>query len=282
MKKKWLLAASLFGALTLAACSNDDVAETSANDNSDAEVVKIAQNVLPNIPFSYLDESDKMVGYTVDYLQLLDDALEEYVFEYEQLDQEAMLIGVETGKYDLAANFYLKNPDREAKYLFAENSYGFTISGLATKSDRTDINSLDDMAGKSLTPMSPTGGTRIIIDDYNEKHTDNPILIENIEKISYAESLQMVADGKHDAFFVNLNTFDSVNAELNLDVKMAKLISKEPIWLLFNRDNTELAAAIDEVTAELLANGTLTELSEKWFEFDFFQDINDVNEAYQF
>ena len=288
--KRWAAAAmiSTLTAMAAAGCSGGGSSSTGAvsavqdKAGAKAKVVKVAQNIVPNVPFSYQNDKGEMEGYTVEYLKLVDEALEEYVFEYDQLEADAMLIGVETGKYDLAANFYYRNPEREKKYAFGEYAYGYTINGLATRADRTDINSLDDMRGKTLTPMNPSGGTRIIIDEYNKRNPDNPILIDDIDQISDADSLRLVAEGKYDAFFVNLNTFNNVNKELKLDLKIAALVSKEPVWVLFNKNNTELAARFDEVTRKLLDDGTLAELAVKWFGYDFFQPIDEVNEAFKF
>lgn len=245
-------------------------------------VVKVAQNAVPNPPFSYLNEQNVMEGYTVDYLKLLDERLEEYEFQYEQIAREAMLVGVESGKYDLAANFYYRNPDREAKYLFGEVEYGYSLNALIVKEDRDDIHGLDDMRGKTLTPMSPSTGLRTLVFDYNEKNADNPIIVEDIDAVTDAESVKWVADGKYDAYLTNKTVFDNVNAELKLPLKAAAYVTKEPIWVLFNKGQTELAARIDEVTQQLIDDGTLPALAEQWFGIDMFQSIEAVNEQYQF
>lgn len=245
-------------------------------------VLKVAQNAVPNPPFSYLNEQNVMEGYTVEYLKLLDERLEEYEFQYEQIAREAMLVGVESGKYDLAANFYYRNPDREAKYLFGDVEYGFSLNALIVKEDRDDIHSLDDLRGKTLTPMSPSTGLRTLVFDYNEKNADNPIIVEDIDAVTDAESVKWVADGKYDAYLTNKTVFDNVNAELKLPLKAAAYVTKEPIWVLFNKDKTELAARVDEVTQQLIEDGTLPALAEEWFGIDMFQSLEAVNEQYQF
>ena len=303
MKKLTLAALILVFVLAVAACgsnSNNNGSAPAANgggtpaptDNTppasggepavQVTVLKVAQNAVPNPPFSYSDDKNVMQGYTVEYLKLLDERLEEYEFEYEQIAREAMLVGVESGKYDFAANFYYRNPDREAKYLFGNQEYGYSLNSLIVKDDRDDIQSLDDMRGKTLTPMSPSTGLRTLVVDYNEKNTDNPILVEDIDAITDAESVTWVAEGKYDAYLTNKTVFENVNAELKLPLKIATYVTKEPIWVLFNKQNTELAARVDEVTKQLIEDGTLPALSEQWFGVNMFQPIEAVNEQYQF
>lgn len=284
MKKISLAIAGLVSVLALSACGTnaekDNGAAAAVNGGEAAPsvtVLKVAQNAVPNPPFSFSNDSNVMEGYTVEYLKLLDERLEEYEFQYEQIAREAMLVGVESGKYDFAANYYYRNPDREAKYLFGELEYGYSLNALIVKEDRDDIKSLDDMQGKTLTPMSPSTGLRTLVVDYNKEHADNPIIAEDIDAVTDAESIQWVAEGKYDAYLTNKTVFDNVNAELKLPLKIAAYVTKEPIWVLFNKEKTDLVARFDEVTQELIDDGTLPELAKKWFGIDMFQPIESVN-----
>ncbi|MNI08650.1 L-cystine-binding protein TcyK precursor [compost metagenome] len=291
MKKKFsLVALILASALALTACgssSNKDnggAPSTGGSQTAAAKVtvLKVARNAVPNPPFSYLNDKNVMDGYTVEYLKLLDERLEEFKFEYEEIAREAMLVGVETGKYDFAANFYYRNPEREAKYLFSAVEYGHSLNSLIVKKDRDDIQSLDDMKGKKLTPMSPSTGLRTLVVDYNKKNASNPIIVEDIDAVTDAEAVQWVANGKYDAFLTNKTVFDNVNAQLKLPLKVAAYVTKEPIWVLFNKEKKDLAARFDEVTKAMIEDGTLPALSEKWFSVNMFKSLKDVNEQYKF
>ncbi|GAA3403498.1 transporter substrate-binding domain-containing protein [Paenibacillus hodogayensis] len=290
MKKFSLAAVILASALAVTACgssSNKDnggAPSTGGGQPAAAKVtvLKVARNAVPNPPFSYLNDKNVMDGYTVEYLKLLDERLEEYKFEYEEIAREAMLVGVESGKYDFAANFYYRNPEREAKYLFSAVEYGYSLNSLIVKKDRDDIRSLDDMKGKKLTPMSPSTGLRTLVVDYNKKNASNPILVEDIDAVTDAEAVQWVASGKYDAFLTNTTVFENVNAQLKLPLKIAAYVTKEPIWVLFNKDKKDLAARFDEATKALIDDGTLPALSEKWFGVNMFKSLKDVNEQYKF
>lgn len=59
-----------------------------------------------------------------------------------------------------------------------------------------------------------------------------------------------MAAGKADVVFVNKITFDNANAKLQLPLKVGGIISKEPVWLVFNKNQTELAQKIDAATVE--------------------------------
>ncbi|SFL00559.1 L-cystine transport system substrate-binding protein [Paenibacillus sp. 1_12] len=290
MKKFSFIAVILASALALTACGSSSNKNTSGAPSTGGgetaaakvTVVKVARNAVPNPPFSFLNDKNVMDGYTVEYLKLLDDRLKEYKFEYEEIAREAMLVGVETGKYDFAANFYYRNPEREAKYLFSAQEYGYSLNSLIVKKDRDDIHSLDDMKGKKLTPMSPSTGLRTLVVDYNKKNAATPIIAEDIDAVTDAESVQWVASGKYDAFLTNTTVFDNVNKQLKLPLKVAAYVTKEPIWVLFNKEKKDLAARIDEVTKAMIEDGTLPALSEKWFSVNMFKSLKDVNDQYKF
>jgi L-cystine transport system substrate-binding protein len=283
MKKISFVTIILASAIALTACGSSPTKDNSAAPTTGSgaaapkvTVLKVAQNAVPNPPFSSLNDKNVMEGYTVEYLKLLDERLDEYKFEYEQIAREAMLVGVETGKYDFAANFYYRNPEREAKYLFGKVEYGHSLNSLIVKNDRNDIKSLDDMRGKKLTPMSPSTGLRTLVVDYNKKNANNPIIAEDIDAVTDAESIQWVAAGKYDAYLTNKTVFDNVNAQLKLPLKVAAYVTKEPIWVLFNKEKKDLAARFDEVTKAMIDDGTLPKLSEKWFNVNMFKPIEEV------
>ncbi|MEF3304436.1 transporter substrate-binding domain-containing protein [Paenibacillus sp. GYB003] len=246
------------------------------------KVIKAALNTVPVPLFSYLDENNKPAGFMIDYLKELEKKLPEYKFEYESVDNESQLIGTDTGKYAFAANFWFKNPEREKKYLYPQQEFGYSITALAVKPERNDIKTLDDLVGKKLVPMTPVSGFRYILKDYNLKHPGKEIKIEDVEKTTPADDLKLVESGKYDAHFLNVVHFEDAVKKLNLNLKIGGVISKEPVYLLFNKNQTELARKIDETTAELIRDGTLPKLSEKWFRVDVYKSLEYVQQGYRF
>ncbi|MEH7123908.1 transporter substrate-binding domain-containing protein [Bacillus sp. JJ1773] len=260
--------------LSLAGCSQS----TGTGKDDGKIVVKAALSDEVNPPFLYTDENNNPIGYDMDYMKEIEKKLPEYKFEYLFGEEEANLVGVDTGKYTFAINWFFKNPERQEKFLFPEQEFGYSLTSLVTKKDRNDIKSLDDMVGKKFPPMAPSGGLRTILNSYNDKHKDNPLTLDTIEHASNADNLKRVAEGKADAIFLNVTTFNEMQKQMNLDLKVSGIVSKEPIWVVFNKKETELAQKLDKATAELIEDGTLSKLSEKWFDVDFFKDLEFINQ----
>lgn len=277
MRKLLWIASLLFGlSLIIAGCSGSNETDTEAEDGK--KVIKVAISDEVNPPFLYADDDNNPIGYDMDFLAEVEKRLPEYTFEYIWGEEETNLVGVDTGKYDFAINWFFKNPEREEKFLYPEEEFGYSLTALITKTDRNDIKTLDDMVGKKFPPMSPSGGLRTILNGYNEQNPDNPLTIESMDSPSNAENMKLVDKGQADAIFLNVTTFNAVQEELNLDLKVSGIVSKEPVWIVYSKDHTELAKKIDEITVELIEDGTLPELAEKWFDVNFFEDLDYINE----
>ncbi|ASV68184.1 MULTISPECIES: transporter substrate-binding domain-containing protein [Cytobacillus] len=264
----------IISVLFIAGCSSSSNGTT--EDGKKVITVAISDEVNP--PFLYADDNNEPIGYDMDYLKEVEKKLEDYHFEYVWGEEEANLVGVDTGKYDFAINWFFKNPEREEKFLYPEQEFGYSLTSLVTQPNRDDIKTLEDMVGKKLAPMSPSGGLRTILNSYNKNNPDEQIDIESIEFPSNADNLERVNDGKDDAMFINVTTFNAVQKELDLNLKVAGIVSKEPVYTVFNKEHTELAKEFDDVTKELIEDGTLPDLAEKWFEVNFFENLDYINE----
>ena len=277
-----LLASLSITTAILVGCGSGEEASTA--DDSGAKVIKVALSDDVNPPFLYTDSDNNPVGYDIDYLNAVEEKLEgTYTFEYQFGAEESNLIGVSTKKSDFAINWFFKNPEREEKFLYGDPEYGYSMTALIVHEDITDIQSFEDLQGKKLGLMAPSGGLRTIINNYNEKNPDKAVKIDTIENPSNADNLKGLAEGRYDAVFLNVSTFEAIQKEMNLDIKVGGIVSKEPVYIVYNKDNTEIQQAINEATNELREDGILSELAEKWFGVDFFQDVEYINkEQYNF
>lgn len=269
--------------LIISACSSDENNKQSKTSEDGKQVVTVALSDEVNPPFLYTDDKNNPIGFDMDYLIEVEKRLSDYKFEYVFGEEEANLVGIDTGKYTFAINWFFKNPEREKKFLYPEHEYGYSLTALVVHKDRNDIRSLEDMVGKKLAPMAPSGGLRTILNGYNAKNPDKKIDIETIEFPSNADNLKGVAEGRYDAVFINVTTFNEIQKELNLDLKVGGIVSKEPVYVVFNKNETELAKKFDEITTELIEDGTLPKLAEKWFGVNFFEDLDYIQrEGFQY
>ncbi|MEB5648392.1 transporter substrate-binding domain-containing protein [Mammaliicoccus sciuri] len=250
---------------------------TITKENNGKKVVKVALSAEVNPPYLYTDSENKPVGYDMDYMKALEKKLPQYDFQYEFGEEESNVVGIGVGKFDMGINWFFKTPEREQKFLYQKEPYVYSLTTLIVHNDTNDIETLDDLQHKRLTPMSPSGGLYSILTGYNKTHK-NQIDIDEIHKVSNGENFKMIESKRRDAMFLNLTTYQAIQKELNANVKVGGVVSKESVHILYNKKNTQLQKDIDKATKELKEDGTLEELSKKWFGFNIFDDKESLND----
>ncbi|MEB6195467.1 transporter substrate-binding domain-containing protein [Mammaliicoccus sciuri] len=250
---------------------------TITKENNGKKVVKVALSAEVNPPYLYTDSDNKPVGYDMDYMKALEKKLPQYDFQYEFGEEESNVVGIGVGKFDMGINWFFKTPEREQKFLYQKEPYVYSLTTLIVHNDTNDIETLDDLQHKRLTPMSPSGGLYSILTGYNKTH-NNQIDIDEIHKVSNGENFKMIESKRRDAMFLNLTTYQAIQKELNADVKVGGVVSKESVHILYNKKNKQLQKDIDKATKELKEDGTLEELSKKWFGFNIFDDKESLND----
>ncbi|MDO5375502.1 MAG: transporter substrate-binding domain-containing protein [Staphylococcus rostri] len=270
--KRWfhiLLIASL--AILLVSCQQ----QTTSNGQH-KKVVKVAVSAEVNPPYLYTDENNKFIGLDMDYMHLLEKKLPQYDFQYEIGEEEANLVGLGAGKFDMAINWFFKTPEREKKFLYQDEPYSYSLTMLAVHKDNNAIHGLDDMTTHRLTPMAPSGGLYSILSRYNESH-DEQIDIDTIHSPSNGDNLKMISQGRRDAMFINWNTYTAIQSVLEQDVKIGGIVTKEPLHIVYNKKHQQLHDDIDRATKELKEEGKLQELSHRYFDIDIYQDLDVIN-----
>jgi polar amino acid transport system substrate-binding protein len=286
-----LLVLTLSAAVALTACGGnantgtsgavDAEGDSAANAESEAEfeAAKIlVGNAAGPKPYAYTNEQDELVGYEVDVISAIDALLPEYEFSFEVTEFTSIFAGIDSGRYQMGTNNFTKNPEREGKYLFANEYFVYNYTVAVVKKGRDDIKTLDDLGGK--TAESAAGGfTQIFFDTYNETHPDNPVLV-NYTESDTVKQLQNVAFGATDFTFLETVMFEAYAEEypeLMEELEYVEFTKEETstiqdpyAWYIYPKtaDGEALRDAVDAALLELAEDGTLRDLSVKHFGFD--------------
>lgn len=283
-KVRTTAAAAVVLALGLAACGS----ETEQVSNSKDGVTKVAVAHTQNYyPYDYVDENGNAEGYEVAVLKAVDELLPQYEFEYTGTTDDDLLIGVESGKYDIGTKGIWWTQERTKNYVFPKHYIGTSIVGLMIRTEDADrFTDLESFAreGGTLVPLAPQNAQYTIIENYNKNHPDNQITLIAADQFSNADSYQWVREGRYDALF-NIKTSYEANVvsesgEYHDYADELTFITYEaiPTWPLFNSKDQELADAYDEAWEQLEADGTLEALAQQYFGYSLFEM---VPEGYQ-
>lgn len=258
---------------SLAACGANSSDKNTSSSN-DVQIINIA-GVTGKKPYTYVN-GDNYTGYDFELLKKIDEKLPQYEFKYTALAQDALLTGLQSGKYDAATCSFYGTAERFKTFDYSENPTGLSDARLIIRSDEKDINSLEDLAksGKKLAPIPTDDARYTLISQYNEEHPDNKIEFEGATEKSatVADVLKAVGAGKYDAAIYPYTSFQSIKDELDLDLTTTDSIGLFPTVFLYHKgDSTaKLRKDIDKVLDDFRQDGTLSKLSEKWYGEDVF------------
>lgn len=258
-------------ALAAGCGASQDEAGTGSQGNDQAREITVA--AAPGFyPITYADDNGNAAGYDVAVFQALDDLLDDYTFTYELADKETMNVGVQAGTYQVGINSLFKTEEREKTYLMPENNMGYTPVGIIYRTADGPVNGFQDVYDRNLSiyPTQASGGIPNVIDNWNKEHPDAQLSIEKVSTMSIADSLAAVQNGEYDVTVNLIPVYNLFDVQTTAGLSISDPVDVVPTYPIINKDETELAAAIDDGLKTLKENGTLSKLSEEYFGYDVF------------
>ena len=260
------------GVLTLAGCSSssssaasDGASEAAASSAAGADQLADIQSAGKLIialegawqPWSYHDESDNLVGYDVEVSRAIAEKLGVEP-EYVESDWDSLFAGLDAGRYDLVCNGVEVTEEREKTYDFT-NPYAYIHTALAVKKDNDTITCFEDLDGKTT--------ANSLASTYMEIAESYGATVQGIDTLE--ETIQLLTAGRIDATLnADVSFYDYLNVHPEADFKLVDQTedaSHVCIPLRKGENSAALLEAINTAIDELRADGTLKELSEKYF-----------------
>ncbi|MGM9925119.1 MAG: transporter substrate-binding domain-containing protein [Bacillus sp. (in: firmicutes)] len=286
MKKKrftGILATVLIGAAILTGCGiSEETGAESTGNNPDAIKVKVAYDQASK-PMSWIDENGNPTGYDVEVMKLVDELLPEYEFEYEGTSSDDLLIGVQQGKYQVGVKNAFWTQERTEKFIFPKEFLGLSSAGLVLKKENENLKTLADFAsaGYSLAPIAANNAQYTIIDEYNKENPDNKVKLKAGDAFT-VDVVQWVNEGRVDGGVMiegafNKQVLDKEGPYHNLkDDVVYNEFAVIKTWPLFNKKQQEFADAYDRAIKQLKEEKKTNELSEKFYDKDLFEILDQV------
>lgn len=210
-------------------------------------------------PWTYHDEDDKLVGFDVEVAKAVADELGVDV-QYQEGEWDGLLAGVQSGRYDIMVNGVGYTEERAQAYTFSD-PYCYNKTALIVRGDNEDIKSLEDLNGKT-TCNSANSTYQLIAEEYGANVLD----VETLDG-----TLEMVLAGT-DRADATLNAeasfLDYMNAHPDANLKIVDYYPEsEKVCIIMSKGDSSdsLKEAINSAIEKLRADGTLSELSNKYF-----------------
>ena len=221
-------------------------------------------------PYNFVNKKGEADGYDIDVMKAIAEHIPGITFRFEPTAWDGIFVALESGKFDIMASQISKNAEREKKYLFADNPYFYGYSVIAYKKGRTDIQNTKDLHGKTVTAGVGSYNTTWL-EEYNRRN-GNPIKVQYNDG-NAAVFFKDIADGRVDATLTDPVTTDTYAKENNLPLDWVVLDEQDtaPAYFLFanNKNGQKYKELVDKALQEIIADGTLSRISIKWFGKDY-------------
>lgn len=243
-------------ALLATACSGSGGNDKSGGE--DKQVLRVGATG-QSYPNSYKD-GDKLVGFDVEVIETVAERLG-YTTQWVNTDFSGLMGQLETGKIDTIANVVAVTPERQEKFDFTV-PYSFVGVSIVTHTDNADINTLEDLKGKTVAGVLGSQNVK----NLQNFDANNEINVRTYENRDGAQNdaLNKRVDGY-------VNSRNSLLAEIQKNNLPLKFVGEpfhyESVAFPFvkNEQNAELIVKINEEIEKMRTEGVLKELSEKYF-----------------
>lgn len=222
-----------------------------------------------SIPFSYLDDQQKPIGYTIDICMRV---IEKLKTELKLPNLETQLNPVTSatriplmanGTVDLECGSTTNNLERQKQVAFAPTTFVAATRLVAKKS--ANIKSLNDLKGKTLVSTAGTTNLKLL----TQLNAQRDLGMNILPAKDHAEAFLMVETGRAQAFGMDDGILLGIvaNAKNPADyVITSEALSVEPYGIMLRRDDPAFKKLIDNAVISLFKSGEINKIYAKWFE----------------
>ncbi|MGH8799335.1 MAG: amino acid ABC transporter substrate-binding protein [Casimicrobiaceae bacterium] len=222
-----------------------------------------------SIPFSYYDENQKVVGYSMDICMKVVDAVKAALkmpnlkVVLNPVTSATRIPLIANGTIDLECGSTTNNLDREKQVGFT-NTYFVTANRYVAKKS-SKIKNLADLKGKTVVSTAGTTNIKWLTEENGKQNMGMSI----IPAKDHAEAFLMVETGRAAAFFMDDILLYSLvsSAKKPSDYTIgSEAYSVEPYAAMMPKDDAEFRKVVDTATANLYKSGQIHAIYAKWFQ----------------
>ena len=246
----------------LAACGNSNSEEeevTAWEEIQNEGTIKVATSGTLYPTSFHEQETNDLTGFDVEIVKEMANRLDLKV-EFVEMGFDGMLTAVQTGKVDMAANDIGITEKRKEKFALStpyKHSYGTAI---VRADDLSGIESINDLEGKKAAGAATTNFMKLA----KEKGAEE-VIYDNATNEQY---LRDVENGRTDVILndvylqrLALAAFPELDLTIHPDIQYMPSEG----GVLMNKENEELISKVNGVIEEMLEDGTIRDLSKKFF-----------------
>jgi len=221
-----------------------------------------------SVPFSYLDDNQKPVGFAMDLCARIVDAVKDELklpslqTKLQPIQLSTQIPLIENGTIDLVCGPATNTLERQKVIAFSNTIFVSSIRAVVRKD--APIRTFEDLSGRPVSLTSGSTSIGLLAARGQEKNFQT----KNILTADHAASFLAMSTGRSDAFVMD-------------DILLAGLIAgsanpadwriiddslrTEPYGLIIRKGDPEFKALVDRTLGAMMTNNEFAELYAKWF-----------------
>ena len=221
------------------------------------------------VPFSFIDDKQKIVGYAVDICMRIVDEIKAEL-KLDKLEVAENIVTSSTriplmanGTIDLECGSTTNNADRQKQVWFT-NTHFLTASRFMSKK-ALKLDQVDDLKGKAV--VSVAGTTNIT--QLNKANAARSLGITVMNAKDVPEAFLMVETDRAQAFVmddIQLAAMIASSKDPSLyAISNGAFSDPEPYGIMLRKDDTSFKAVVDRATAKLYKSPDIEKIYDRWF-----------------
>ena len=221
-------------------------------------------------PFSYLDNDQKVVGYSIDICNKIVEAVKKEL-DAPNLQVEMIPVTSSTriplmtnGTVDLECGSTTNNAERQKQVAFTNAHFVSASKFVARKAQ--NLRKIDDLKGKSVVSVSGS----VNIAQLQKANAERKLGITVMPAKDTVEAFLLVESGRAAAFVMD-------DVQLSILIAQSKDPSAyeisdeafgppEPYGIMLRKDDPPFKAVVDRATADLYRSPEMAEIYKRWFQ----------------
>ena len=266
MKKLLLTLLALLMVLTLAGCGSKEEAPAEEEAKDEYDTVMERGSLIVGVegtysPYTFHGDDGELTGFDIDLARAIGERMGIEI-EFVEAEWDSLLVAVDTGRLDTVINDVGMTAERMEKYDYAGPDL-YHIQNIYVLKDNDDIHSYEDLNGKKLA----TNITGAMVPFFENLGVE-------IVGISTSEEAQNLLQ-RGDCDFLStypemMEDYWKEHPEARENTKIAFSLTDHITMtgIPFRKGETRLRDAVEAVLEEMRQDGSLGEISIKWFGVD--------------
>ncbi len=222
-----------------------------------------------SIPFSYYDDKQQPIGYSMDLCMKVVDAVKKELnmpkleVKYQLVTSANRIPLLANGTVDIECGSTTNNAERQQQVSYLPTTF-VTANRIVYKKG-SGIKKLADLKGKTL--VSTAGTTNI--KGVTQINADKNLGVNIVSANGHAESFLMVETGRAAAFAMDdiLLAGLVASSKSPADFEISdEALSVEPYGIMVRKDDPKFKKVADAAIVSLMKSGEINKIYQKWFQ----------------